>query len=166
MSKMTLERKNDGLWLHVVNGAQQCSFHLGYGLRENGKETLAVQLLRAHLAAQAEWPNEEDVKNANAAYKAKQQELHDLDDWKPWYDCEDAAMRAALQSVLPPVGVVSDEMRELYAAASKGFHTSESSGADLYYTHKSKFHTLKDLQDFSAAWTKAMLASRHAPTKD
>lgn len=126
-------------------------------MRTKGYDQVADMLREyaANLAAQAEWPSDEDVRTACAAHDAYGSGV-----------VETPAMRAALQSVRPPVAVVSDEMRELYAAASKGFHTSESSGADSYYTHKSKFHTLKDLQDFSAAWTKVMLASRHAPTKD
>jgi hypothetical protein len=53
---MTLELKRDDacLWLHVTNGQQHGLFNLGSGLRENGQDVLAVQLLReciAHYAA-------------------------------------------------------------------------------------------------------------------
>lgn len=54
--KITLELKRDDacLWLHVTNGQQHGLFNLGSGLRENGQDVLAVQLLReciAHYAA-------------------------------------------------------------------------------------------------------------------
>lgn len=53
---MTLELKRDDacLWLHVTNGQQHGLFNLGSGLRENGQDVLAVQVLReciAHYAA-------------------------------------------------------------------------------------------------------------------
>lgn len=54
--KITLELKRDDacLWLHVTNGQQHGAFNLGSGLRKNGQDVLAVQVLReciAHYAA-------------------------------------------------------------------------------------------------------------------
>lgn len=53
-------------------------------------------------------------------------------------------------------------MQNLYDAAAKGFHTSESCGPDGEYMHVSKFKTLQDLQDFHRAWTDAMVSVRDA----
>lgn len=49
---MELERDTECLWLHVSNGKQHGLFNLGKGLREDGSETLSVQLLRAYIDAQ------------------------------------------------------------------------------------------------------------------
>ena len=80
------------------------------------------------------------------------------------------AVVAAQQAARPappasPAGV-PDVFAKLYAAASKGFHTSETCGQDQKYLHKSKFPTLQDLFDFEDAWRKAMLAAPSAPEGD
>jgi len=69
MSTMTLERKEDGLWLNVAIGTQHGSFNLGHGLRGDGGETLAVQLLREALTRHPE-VSEEDVRKLVARFTA------------------------------------------------------------------------------------------------
>lgn len=73
----------------------------------NGCYTRTVDMLReyaAHLAAQAEWPSEEDVDAIGVALYIYWNEVNE--------QARDACrkkIRVALQSVRPPVGVVSDE---------------------------------------------------------
>lgn len=55
---------------------------------------------------------------------------------------------------------VPDEMKSLYEAASKGFHTSESFGPDHKYWHVSKFQSLEELHAFIDAWTRTMLLAK------
>jgi hypothetical protein len=50
----------------------------------------------------------------------------------------------------------------LYAAASKGFHVSETCGPDGKYWHVSKFPSMDDLFAFEDAWRKTMIAARDA----
>lgn len=50
-------------------------------------------------------------------------------------------------------------LRNLYTAASKGFHTSETCGAEYKYLHNVKFKTLQDLLDYEHAWYQAMAAA-------
>ena len=57
---------------------------------------------------------------------------------------------------------VREELTDLYLAASKGFHISESCGPDNKYWHVSKFRSLEELHAFSDAWTKAMLFEKDA----
>jgi hypothetical protein len=58
--------------------------------------------------------------------------------------------RPAAEAV--PEGVV----RELYDAASRGFHISETCGPESKYLHISKFRSMEDLHAFSDAWTAVM----------
>lgn len=52
------------------------------------------------------------------------------------------------------------ELSELYEAASKGFHISETCGPDKKYWHVSKFQTMAELHAFEDAWRKAMISVR------
>ena len=54
------------------------------------------------------------------------------------------------------------EFSELYEAASKGFHISETCGPDGKYHRISKFQTLAELQAFEDAWRKAMISVRES----
>lgn len=49
---------------------------------------------------------------------------------------------------------------ELYDAAAKGFHLSETYGPDGKYHHVSRFRSLSDLQNFEDAWRRAMMTVR------
>jgi hypothetical protein len=53
MIKMSLSRTDDGLWLFVSDLPLQGLFNLGHGLRADGSETLAVQLLRSAIEDRA-----------------------------------------------------------------------------------------------------------------
>jgi hypothetical protein len=163
---MTLERKDDGLWMHVINGEQQCSFHLGYGLREDGKETLAVQLLRAYLAAQAEWPSEADVEIACRAYGIAANGLG---------FAYKAAMRAALQSVRPPA--THAEFMAMGEAAHREFDKIDAalrppvgvvSEPEWIGSLRNELMQSKSTHNFTFTRDEvmALLASRHAPTKE
>jgi hypothetical protein len=63
-------------------------------------------------------------------------------------------------SAAPAARPSGDLLANLYAAASKGFHTSTTFGPDKLYHHTSRFESLADLQDYAAAWTKAMVSVR------
>lgn len=113
---------------------------------DEGEEMMRVaDMLRdyaAHLAAQAEWPSEADVEKV----------IVELGHQAGFYPRTDH-MRAALQYVRPPVGVVSDED---IAAATKAF-----------------FDARVDVSELDDAGTSTRIcaalesyASRHAPTKD
>lgn len=54
------------------------------------------------------------------------------------------------------------ELDDLYDAASKGFHISETCGPDKKYWRVSKFQTLSELHAYEDAWRKAMLTVRDA----
>lgn len=56
--------------------------------------------------------------------------------------------------------VVSSLLRPIYAAASKGFHITETCGPESKYHHVIKFRTLGDLHGYEDAWRAAMIASR------
>ena len=76
-------------------------------------------------------------------------------DW--WNGSEDAPPRRILYTY-PATG--SGGEVDLYDAASKGFHTSESCGPEGKYLRIIKFRSLDDLHTYEDAWTKAMVAVR------
>jgi hypothetical protein len=111
-----------------------------------------MPFISAHLAAQAEWPSEEDVRNACAAHDAYGSGV-----------VETPAMRAALQSVRPPAGVVLGSWiqdpdcipRPIIAACRVAIQREFGiSGTDGYYKR-----ILEKV-------FKSLAPSRHAPTKD
>lgn len=48
----------------------------------------------------------------------------------------------------------------MYDAAAKGFHTSETNGAESRYVHVIKFRSIEDLHAYEEAWTAAMVKVR------
>jgi hypothetical protein len=97
----------------------------------------------AHLTAQAEWPSEEDERVALSAAEKWARENGFVA-----YMVPTGYMRAALQSARPPVGVVSEP--EWIGSLRNELMQSKS-------THNFTF-TRDEVM--------ALLASRHAPTKD
>jgi hypothetical protein len=63
----------------------------------------------------------------------------------------------------PDADSIDPDLRALYDAAQKGFHTSESGDG---YRHVSKFRTLEDMQEYGRAWTRAMIRVRDANTAE
>lgn len=55
---------------------------------------------------------------------------------------------------------MSDLLKDLYKAASKGFLTSETCGPDGKYLYVCKFRNMDDLNAYEDAWRAAMLAVR------
>jgi len=62
----------------------------------------------------------------------------------------------------PPPAIDIGKLRELYDAAGKGFHISETCGPDGKYWHVSKFPDMASLHAFVDAWTAVMRAMRDA----
>lgn len=56
----------------------------------------------------------------------------------------------------------ADAVREIYDAAAKGFHTSETNGAERKYLHVIRFQSIEDLHGYEDAWTAAMVKARDA----
>lgn len=54
----------------------------------------------------------------------------------------------------------ADAVREIYDAAAKGFHTSETNGAERKYLHVIRFQSIEDLHGYEDAWTAAMVKAR------
>lgn len=48
----------------------------------------------------------------------------------------------------------------MYDAAAKGFHTSETNGAESRYVHVIKFRSIEDLHAYEEAWIAAMVKVR------
>lgn len=109
----------------------------------------------AHLAAQAEWPSNGDVKTAaKAHYVSLVGDDTDYESGDPDVDRMQEelheAMRAALQSIRPPAGVVSDEWEgEIECCDAKGVWMILSDNCPFVPGEKVK-----------------ITAPRHAPTKD
>jgi len=57
---------------------------------------------------------------------------------------------------------MANQLRDLYEAASKGFHTSETCGPDGKYLHVIKFQNMTDLHAYEDAWRTVMVAVRDA----
>lgn len=62
----------------------------------------------------------------------------------------------------PPPAIDIGKLRELYDAAGKGFHISETCGPDGKYWHVSKFPGMASLHAFVDAWTDVMRDMRGA----
>lgn len=56
----------------------------------------------------------------------------------------------------------ADAVREIYDAAAKGFHTSETNGEERKYLHVIRFQSIEDLHGYEDAWTAAMVKARDA----
>lgn len=56
----------------------------------------------------------------------------------------------------------ADAVRDIYDAAAKGFHTSETNGAERKYLHVIRFQSIEDLHGYEDAWTAAMVKARDA----
>jgi hypothetical protein len=114
-----------------------------------------------YLAAQAEWPSEEDVRKACAAHDAYGSGV-----------VETPAMRAALQSVRPPVGVVSDEdvERACRAICARLGHDPDErcryTGGKLVRDKHGNTYSYWTTYQVDARTVLESYASRHAPTKD
>ena len=121
-------------------------------------EPLGASMLRAYaatLSQQAEWPSDEDVVRACRAYN-KAMGIPAV----PSGFATPHMMRAALQSVRPPVGVVSDE--DVERSCVTFFWTKERPGA-WPHDHESSYRA-----HFSDRMRAALesYASRHVPTKE
>jgi len=95
MSTVTLDltRDNDALWLHVSNGHQHGSFNIGKGLRADGQEVLAVQLLREYIA-----------QNVQAGGVVTDEAVGKLRSWivsKTGMRIHPVELRAALEAIAP-----------------------------------------------------------------
>ena len=156
MSKYTAEQVRE--WKAIAE-SQAKLFATMKGAHEPW-EFLADMLgdLYAHLAAQAEWPSDEDVERAHKAYWDTPED-HKGDDRD--------AMRAALTAVwhnrpaqenAEPVGMVSDDRHALLYLMQQ--FDSET------WQCPSCGHSEDTATMDSAYYLREYLASRHAPTKD
>lgn len=74
-----------------------------------------------------------------------------------------AAMDAASGGEAKPAfgkELPSSDEEAMYAAAGKGFHTSETSGTDGRYVHVIRFRSIEELHAYEHAWTAAMVKVR------
>ena len=51
-------------------------------------------------------------------------------------------------------------VRNLYSAASNGFHVSQTNGLDKVYHHVSKFRNMENLHHYEDAWLNLMRYAR------
>lgn len=137
--------------------AEDCDYGRGYSFAEEFFEAFPTFPNPPADPAKASEPADDP---AEAAYLESLADDPALDGWAP------EPCRKRSQPVQETAEAKSSGsapcMQNLYDAAAKGFHTSESCGPDGEYMHVSKFKTLQDLQDFHRAWTDAMVSVRDA----
>jgi len=96
------------------------------------------------------------------------------DEWGAWIDVSESTKDSILQEstpdewefralyTAPPPAIDIGKLRELYNAAGKGFHISETCGQDGKYWYVSKFPDMASLHAFVDAWTAVMRDMRDA----